>query len=96
MITVEEAKKYLRIEPEYTEEDEDISGLIAAAYKYLRNAGCILQDGDELAELAQKMLVVHWYENREAVGDANASELPFGLRNLIEQLKYCYEDETSV
>lgn len=93
MISVEEAKKYLRIELEYTEEDGDIEKLIAAANRYLINAGCVLNDGDDLAELAQKMLVVHWYENREAVGDAN--ELPFGLRNIIEQLKYCYEDETT-
>ena len=93
MITVDEAKKYLRIEPEYTDEDEDISAIIAAAEQYLLNAGCILNDGDELAKLAEKMLVVLWYENRESIG--NADELPFGLRNIIEQLKYCYEDGTT-
>jgi uncharacterized phiE125 gp8 family phage protein len=32
---------------------------------------------------AVKMLVSHWYENRETVSFANPTELPIGLRDLI-------------
>lgn len=86
IITVIEAKKYLRLEVDYTDEDVDIEALIAAAEGYLTNAGCTLNAGDEVAKLAVKMLVIHWYENREPIGQAN--KLAFGLQSLITQLKY--------
>ena len=46
---------------------------------------------NDLYKLAIKMLVLHWYENREVIGNAN--KLSFSLDNIITQLKYCYEVE---
>lgn len=86
ILSVLEAKAYLRLEQDYTEEDADITALISSAEGYLKNAGCILNTGDEVAKLAIKMLVVHWYENREPIGQGN--QLVFGLQSLITQLKY--------
>lgn len=86
ILSLLEAKKYLRFETDYTDEDNDITALIGSAEGYLSNAGCVLNTGDEVAKLAIKMLVVHWYENREPIGQGN--QLAFGLQSLITQLKY--------
>lgn len=86
ILSLNEAKKYLRIEIDYTDEDDDITALTNSAEGYLKNAGCVLNSDDEVAKLAIKMLVVHWYENREPIGQGN--QLAFGLQSLITQLKY--------
>lgn len=92
ILKADEAKRYLRLDEDYTDEDTDITALVMAAEGYLKNAGCTLKDGDELAKLAIKMLVVHWYENREPTGEAN--KLAYGLQSLITQLQYCYATES--
>ncbi|WP_096636422.1 head-tail connector protein [Clostridium cochlearium] len=89
IITVEEAKRQLRIDS--NEEDLDIEDLIKTAEEYLINAGCILNKSDgtvkNIAKLAVKLLVTHWYENREPIGKAD--KLAFSLDTIILQLKYC-------
>ncbi len=92
IITLDEAKKYLRLELDDDEEDGDVEALINAAETYLKNGGCVLNDGDEVAKLATKMLVVHWYENREPLGETN--KLAYGLQALITQLQYCYDESS--
>lgn len=91
ILSLNEAKAFLKID--YSDEDTDITALINAAEGYLKNAGCTLNAGDEVAKLAEKMLVVHWYENREPTGSANL--LAFGLQSLITQLQYCYDTSTT-
>ena len=54
----------------------------------LQNAGIKKDYQNELYNLAIKLLVIHWYENREIVGSAN--KLAFSLENIITQLQYCY------
>lgn len=93
IISLNEAKSYLKLDLDYTDEDTDITDLITAAETYLTNAGCVLNSGDEVAKLAEKMLVVHWYENRETTGQGNL--LDFGLQSLITQLQYCYDTTTT-
>jgi len=93
VLTLAEAKKYLKLDVDYTDEDDDIQPLIDAAEGYLKNAGCTLNTGDKVAKLAIKMLVVHWYENREPIGSGN--KLAYGLQSLITQLKYCYDTTTT-
>lgn len=88
VLALSEAKTYLRVNLEDTEEDTDVTALIMAAEGYLKNAGCTLNVGDEVAKLAIKMLVVHWYENREPIGQGD--KLAYGLQALITQLQYCY------
>jgi len=92
IVSVDEIKKYLRIDSE--EEDTQIQALEAAAEEYLKNAGAVLSETNELAKLAVKILCVHWYENREPVGKAD--ELAFSLQHIITQLKYCYQPPEEV
>ena len=54
--------------------------------RYLKNAGCVVTEG-ELYNLAIKILVSHWYENREVLGKAD--RLAHSLDSIITQLKYC-------
>lgn len=93
IVTIKEMKEYLRVDG--NDEDNSIEGLIEAAEMYLVNAGCVLKDVNgieiNLAKLAVKQLVVHWYENREPTGKAD--RLTFSLDNIITQLKYCYGSE---
>ncbi|MGX7745690.1 head-tail connector protein [Rhodopseudomonas parapalustris] len=91
ILSLAEAKQYLRIELSYTDEDTDITALISAAEGYLKNAGCVLNIGDEVAKLAIKMLVVHWYENRDSVLIGSISKsMEYSLQSIVTQLKYCY------
>lgn len=86
ILTLIQAKKFLRIDESETEEDDSVQDLIDSAEKYLLNAGCTLNTGDAVAKIAMKMLVNHWYENREPTGQGNL--LAFGLQSLIVQLQY--------
>jgi len=96
IIEVTEMKEYLRVDG--NEEDASIESFIQAAESYLLNAGCILvgtnEAGNNLAKLAVKLLVSHWYENREVekVGKTVA-KTNFSLDSIITQLKYCYGSE---
>ena len=96
VLTLLEAKKYLRLDDDYSDEDGDIQPLIDAAEIYLINAGCILKPDDELVKLAIKILVVNWYENRsiEMTGP-NFNKIKYTLDSIISQLKYCYDSSTT-
>lgn len=83
----EEIKNYLRIDEDY--DDALIQTLIKSAENYISNSGVCVSYEVELYSLAIKMLVLHWYENREVFG--SSEQIPFGLDNIIIQLKYCYE-----
>lgn len=84
----DDVKNYIRVTD--TDDDLQIQSLIDAAEIYLRNAGAVITDGS-LYSLAVKILVSHWFDNREPVGDTK--KLAFGLGDIIAQLKYC-GDET--
>ena len=85
---LEEIKNYMRIGEDY--DDNLINSLIESANIYMVNAGVKNLEND-LYKLAIKMLVLHWYENREVIGEAK--KLAFSLDNIITQLQYCYEVE---
>lgn len=93
ILKLAEAKKYLRIDVDDTDEDDSIQSLIDSAEVYLTNAGCVLNVGDAVAELAIKMLVNHWYNHREPTGKVDL--LAFGLSSLIIQLQNCYNTTTT-
>lgn len=69
----------------YCRTDEDITAFVSAAESYLTNAGVSVNESDALYGLAVKMLVSHWYDNREPVG--NASKMEYGLAGIIAQLQ---------
>lgn len=91
VLTVEEAKKYLRVDGD--EEDDLITSFVIAAEIYIKNATSKNVDvKSELAKLAARILIAHWYENREAVG--KAEQLAFSLQSILVQLQYSVGDST--
>jgi hypothetical protein len=97
-IELDIAKKHLNIEPDFTEDDEYILGLIAAAEQAVRVH--VNEDFDILAEknggclpapLSQAMLLAigNWYQNREPLGTRNAA-LPFNYQYLIDLYRNYY------
>ncbi|MGB9813525.1 MAG: head-tail connector protein [Thermovenabulum sp.] len=96
ILTLEEAKKFLRVDDDA--EDVLIQGLITSAEEYIKNAtGKTFDSANELAKLACKLLVAHWYENRGIdLAGINTKKISFSLDVILTQLKYCYEGVTTV
>ena len=97
-IDLDYAKKHLNIEPDFTEDDEYILGLIDVAEQAVRVH--VNEDFDTLAEnnggclpspLSQAMLLMigNMYQNREPLGTKNA-ELPYNYRYLIDLYRNYY------
>jgi uncharacterized phage protein (predicted DNA packaging) len=82
-LSLAEIKEFLKIDG--IEEDTLINGLLLAAKLYLANAGATINN-TELYNLAVKLLVGHWYENRNIIGKAD--KIAFSLDCIITQLKY--------
>lgn len=91
-IDLDYAKKHLNIEPDFTEDDEYILGLIEVAEASVK-VHCN-EDFNKLAEdnggclpspLLQAMLLMigNMYQNREPLGTRNAA-LPFNYQYLID------------
>ena len=40
-----------------------------------------------MAKHCLKLLVAHWYENREGVSEANVKEVPMGIERILDQLR---------
>jgi len=84
---IDEIKKYLKVDG--TEEDDLLLGLQGAAEEYLLNAGVAKDYTKNLFKIAIKLLISHWYENRNAVVVGSISKnMEFSLSNIIIQLKY--------
>ena len=79
MLTLEQAKLYCRIDNQ--EEDELIKTLIEVADEYIKTACGEYDTENPKAELCQRILVNHWYENRTAIGSTKG--LKYSLDNLL-------------
>ncbi len=91
VLTLEEAKKYLRVDGD--EEDDLITSFVIAAEIYIKNATSKNVDlKSELAKLAARILISHWHENREVVG--KAEQLAFSLQSILVQLQYSGGDSS--
>lgn len=97
-IDLDYAKKHLNIEPDFTEDDEYILGLIDMAEKAVRVH--VNEDFDTLAEknggcfptpLLQAMLLMigNMYQNREPIG-TKEKPLPFNYQYLIDLYRNYY------
>jgi len=85
---LEEVKGYLGADG--SEYDSILTPLISAAQIFIINGTRPDVDvTNELYKLALKLLVNHWYENREPIGKAD--KLAFSLESIFLQLKYCHE-----
>jgi len=79
MALIDDVKEYCRAE-------DDVQAFIDAAELYLTNAGITANETSALYCLAVKMLVLHWYDNREPVGKTD--KIAYGLADVISSLKY--------
>lgn len=90
---LEKVKHFLRIELEYTEEDELIKGFIDEAKEYCKNAIGYLPSEDNPTFVKYIMLfVANAYDNRELMSNIY-QKTHYNLLPLLMQLKYCYSQE---
>ena len=88
IITLEEAKQWLRID--HNDEDGLIIMMISAAEKYLFNAtGNTFDNTNELAKLFCYVLVTDWYENRDMIGKTS-EKVRHTVESILAQLTYAY------
>lgn len=91
IVTLVQAKRWLRLEPEFADEDELIQDLIDAAETYLTNAtGNQFDASNKLAKLFIQVLVADWHENREMVGRVG-ERVRLTVESILVQLAHCYE-----
>lgn len=83
MISLADAKAYIRVD--HDEEDVLIERLIAAAGNHLQSIG-VNMDANPVppsVELAQLLLIGHFFGNREATCPTTTAAIDFGVDRLI-------------
>lgn len=87
-VTLADLKTYLRVDEDITEDDALIESLGAAAVSYIeQTTGKAFNDKSDLMCLAEKMLVLHWYENRSTfTTKTNVNEIPDSIRMVITHI----------
>lgn len=93
---IKKIKDYCRIDDDF----ESIEDYINAAEEYISSSGVneakLVKDGrEELYLLSVKMLVKHWYDNREFIMSTNKKEMPLGLNSLINKLQFLSREQVS-
>ena len=87
-VELTDLKEFLRIDDDITEDDVLITSLGTAAVSYLeQTTGKTFVSDSELFCLAEKQLVLHWYENRSAfTTKTNVNALPNHLQAIITHI----------
>lgn len=90
-VTLEQAKNYLKVDEDITDDDELISSLINAASDYVERTTGKIADGSPLCELCVKQLVAHWYENRAVYSSKPGAinVLPHTVTALLTHIAQC-------
>ena len=93
---LDKVKLYLRVEKEFTEEDELIKSLIAEGKAYCKNAiGYVPKESNPVFEKYLLLFVANAYDNRELTN--NSYERTLGnLTPLLLQLKYCDNESDNI
>lgn len=88
MVTLEAAKNYLKVDADITEDDDLITSLISAAEGYIEQCTGKRNDDNDTYDLTIKLLVAHWYENRQTYNPkpGTLSELPHSITALIRHI----------
>lgn len=85
VLTLDEIKMHLRIEPAITDEDAMLMQLEMAARLHTQNV--LRRDIDatvgENVKVANLLLIAHWYRNRESTGGEKLAELPLAYGALL-------------
>lgn len=83
---LEEVKLFLRVDG--TEEDTLIASLQLASEVYLTNAGITKDYTNDLYKLAVRLLITHWYENRDTFINLKTTKIDFSIQAIICSLRY--------
>ena len=90
-------KNYLRIDDDLTADDEILIELINASKSYIsRSTGKKFVNDDSVMQMLVKLLVSHWYTNRNAMnGKQNAAEIPHTITTILNHIEVgsSYEGE---
>ena len=92
MVTLADAKAYLRIDADLTQDDSLLTAVIAAAGSYLKSAvdkfETYYTDSDfaAKADLVQLALISEMYRNRDPSNDGR-EDYPYYIRSQITQLQ---------
>lgn len=90
MLTLDEAKAHLRVD--HPDDDTYIAGLVAVAQEYIEGMVTpaaaegeepVVPPVNETQRQAARLLVGHWYENREAVSEKAPGKVPFAVDMLL-------------
>ncbi|SDY84620.1 head-tail connector protein [Thermoactinomyces sp. DSM 45892] len=84
---IKDMKTFLKID--HDDEDAIIEGMILAGREFIRNAAGEVNESSELYKLCLKLLVTHWFDNRNIFINGWVNEVPFSLKAMIYQLQYC-------
>ena len=88
-MTLDEVKVYLKLDDDLTEDDELITGLIDAAKTYIEDSTGKSYQDTQLYNLAVKMIVAHWYENRQVISNKTVvNELPQSFFSIVAQIQW--------
>lgn len=90
ILSLDEAKLFLRLESDFTDEDTLIQSLIDASIEHLNNATEIAFDNtNPLAKLYVSVLVSDFYDNR-CVTEELKTRTRLTLSSILLQLQYSY------
>lgn len=82
MLPVADAKVHLRVT--FESDDAYIADLIDAAADYIEAIGVAIDSPPQPAVVhAAKMLISHWYSNRDAAGEKPSHAVAFGVDALL-------------
>lgn len=87
MVTLEDAKVFLKVDEDITEEDTLIQSLIESAEQYVEQSTGKRNTGG-LYDLCVKLLVAHWFETRATYSQkpGTISELPHSVTALMRHI----------
>lgn len=91
-MTLEDVKNYLRVDVDVTDDDALIQSLMAAAQQYITNqTGKQYKENDEVWNLCIKLLVAHWYDNRQINPSkpGTLEEFPHSVTAIITHISLC-------
>lgn len=91
MVTLKQAKNFLRVDDDIVEDDELIGDLVIAAGDYIKNQTGKMNADNLLYDQCVKLLVAHWYEQRTifASRSGSLSQLPHSVTAIIQHLANC-------
>ena len=82
-------KNYLHIDDDIICDDEILQELINASKSYIsRSTGKKFVNDDSVMQMLVKLLVSHWYTNRNSMnGRTNAAEIPHTITTILNHIE---------